>query len=83
LPVPSPGDLPDPGIEPGLLHCRQILSRLSHQGSICSLVWPKKRKKEKSAQLQQWMATDFLRYNKEWRGLWPVLAHSLLDAAAM
>ena len=23
--IPSPGDLPDPGIEPGLLHCRQIL----------------------------------------------------------
>ena len=24
-PFPSPGDLPDPGIEPSLLHCRQIL----------------------------------------------------------
>ena len=23
--IPSPGNLPDPGIEPGLLHCRQIL----------------------------------------------------------
>ena len=23
-------DLPDPGIEPGLLHCRQILCHLSH-----------------------------------------------------
>ena len=22
---PPPGDLPDPGMEPGLLHCRQIL----------------------------------------------------------
>ena len=33
-PVPSPGDLPDSGIEPpGLLHCRQILYRLSQQGS--------------------------------------------------
>ena len=29
LPFPSPGDLPDPG----LLHCRQILYRLSHRGS--------------------------------------------------
>ena len=28
----SPGDLPDPGIEPGLLPCRQILYHLSHQG---------------------------------------------------
>jgi len=24
-PFPSPGDHPDPGVEPGLLHCRQIL----------------------------------------------------------
>ena len=29
LPLLSPGDLPDPG----LLHCRQILHHLSHQGS--------------------------------------------------
>ena len=33
LPFPSPGDLPNPGIELGLLHCRQILYHLSHQGS--------------------------------------------------
>ena len=33
LPFPSPEDLPDPGIEPSLLHCRQILYCLSHQGS--------------------------------------------------
>ena len=33
LPFPSLGDLPDPGIEPGLLHCRQTLYYLSHQGS--------------------------------------------------
>ena len=32
LPFPSP-DLPDPGINPGLLHCRQIFCHLSHQGS--------------------------------------------------
>ena len=33
-PFPSPGDLPKPGIEcPGLLHCRQTLYRLSHQGN--------------------------------------------------
>ena len=25
LPFPSPGDLPDPGIKPGLLHWRQTL----------------------------------------------------------
>ena len=35
LPLPSPEDLPDPGIEPMspvILHCRQILYSLSHQG---------------------------------------------------
>ena len=32
-PFPSPGDLPNPGIEPGSLQCRQILYYLSHQGS--------------------------------------------------
>ena len=31
--VSFPGDLPNPGIELGLLHCRQILYQLSHQGS--------------------------------------------------
>ena len=30
LPFPSPGDLPDPGSNPGLLHCRQTLYPLSH-----------------------------------------------------
>ena len=34
VPFPSPGDLPHPGIEPqGLLHCRQTLYHLSHQGN--------------------------------------------------
>ena len=33
LPFPSLGDLPNLGIDPGLLHCRQILYRLSYQGS--------------------------------------------------
>ena len=32
-PFPSPGDLPDPGLEPGLPHCRRILYQLSHKGS--------------------------------------------------
>ena len=34
LPVPSPGDLPDPEIEPWSLQCRQILYCLSHQGNL-------------------------------------------------
>ena len=33
LPCSPPGDLPNPGSNPGLLHCRQILYQLSHQGS--------------------------------------------------
>ena len=33
LPFPSPGDLLHPEIELGLLHCKQILYHLSHQGS--------------------------------------------------
>ena len=33
LPFPSPGDLPNPGIEPSFLHCRQILYQLSYKGS--------------------------------------------------
>ena len=30
LPFPSPGHLANPGVEPGLPHCRQTLYRLSH-----------------------------------------------------
>ena len=33
LPFPSPGDLPNLGNEPGIPHYRQMLYRLSHQGS--------------------------------------------------
>ena len=33
VPFPSPGDLPDLGIKPSLLPCRQILYQLSRQGS--------------------------------------------------
>ena len=33
LPFPSPGDRPNAGTEPeSILHCRQILYHLSHQG---------------------------------------------------
>ena len=32
LPFPSPGDLPDSGIKPSLLHYRQTFYHLSHQG---------------------------------------------------
>ena len=33
LPFFSPAGLPDPGIKPGFLHCRQTLYQLSYKGS--------------------------------------------------
>ena len=33
--IPIPVDLPNPGIEPGLLKCRGILYQLSYQGVYC------------------------------------------------
>ena len=47
LPFPSPGDLPSPGIKPGLPHCRQMLYHLSHQGrtqNTCFCLWPFKNR---------------------------------------
>ena len=38
LPFPSLGDLPDQGLNPYLLHCRQILYHLSHQRSP-PMIW--------------------------------------------
>ena len=35
-PFPSPGDLPNPGLNLGLTHCRQTLYQLSQQGSPSS-----------------------------------------------
>ena len=44
---PSPGILPTQGSNPGLLHCRQILYQLSHQGSpkkyINGIKWKNKQ----------------------------------------
>ena len=36
LPLPSPEDLPEPGIKPGVPHCRQTLYCLSYQGTSIS-----------------------------------------------
>ena len=38
LPFSSPGHILDPGIETGLLNCRQILNHLSYQGSPSKVV---------------------------------------------
>ena len=41
LPFPPPGDLPDPAIELGLLHCRQMLYHLRHhQGKYAIIMSP-------------------------------------------
>ena len=37
--IPSPGDLPNPGIKPSLPHCRWILYQLNHKGSPRILEW--------------------------------------------
>ena len=37
--LPSQGDLPNPGTEPGLLHCRQMLYHLSYQGSLGNITY--------------------------------------------
>ena len=40
LPLPSLGDFTNPGLNPGLLHCRLTLYPLSHQGSqeLCEVL---------------------------------------------
>ena len=37
LPFPSPGDLPDPGIEPGSPALQADSLHLSHQGNSCNI----------------------------------------------
>ena len=55
LPGPSPGIFPTQGLNPGLLHCKQILYHLSHQGSCggyepnYKLLVPDKKIKKKRA----------------------------------
>ena len=39
FPFTSPGDLPNPGIEPRSPHWRQILYQLSHKGNPRILEW--------------------------------------------
>ena len=39
LPCPLPRDPPNPGIEPGLPHCKRILYQLSHEGRLCQSLY--------------------------------------------
>ena len=39
LPSHTPGNIPDQGLDPGHLHCKQILHRLNHWGSPSTDFW--------------------------------------------
>ena len=76
LSFPSPGDLPDSRIEPMLLHCKQILYHLSHQGrpfhlltidEMCLTVNSGGKKKRRNLKSQHWYAVQILQYIGEKR----------------
>ena len=52
LPCPPPRDLPNPGIEPHLPYCRQILYQLSHIMGMSYGFWNTEKKKERELFLQ-------------------------------
>ena len=51
---PFSRNLPDPGIEPSLLYCRQILYCLSHKGSPRILEWVAYPFSSRSSQPRNW-----------------------------
>ena len=67
LPCPSPGDLPNSGIEPRSPHCRWILYYLSHQGSPCVCVCVYTLSHEKEWDNAIWSSMDEPRDD---RGKW-------------
>ena len=48
LPFSAPGDLPDPGIEPSIPQCRQVLYHLSHQGGPLGISRAASREEQES-----------------------------------
>ena len=62
VPFPSPGDLPNPGIEPGLLLCRQLVYHLSNSIFSCFFFffpWSNNwGNPEVSAYMLTWMRTE-------------------------
>ena len=58
LPGPPPGIFPIQGLKPGLLHCRQILYRLSHQGSPWILEWAAYPFSKGSSQPRNWIGVS-------------------------
>ena len=61
LPFPSPGDLPDSGIEPNLPHCRQIIYPLNHQGSPIITSMSLKNKIQLTLFHQMWKSLIYLK----------------------
>ena len=58
---PSPGDLPDPGIDQDLLHCRWILYQLRYEGTPSGVPegrWKKTYQGGKSDRLGQMLLLD-------------------------
>ena len=58
LQCPPPGIFPIQGLKPGLLHCRQILYRLSHQGSPWILEWAAYPFSRGSSQPRNWIGVS-------------------------
>ena len=63
---PPPGNLPNPGIEPGLPHCRQILYQLSHRGKPTESIKGKYTHTKAEEQYNH-HATEELKCYKEWK----------------
>ena len=60
-PFPSPGDLPKPGINLCLPHCRRILYQLSHKGSPIEALFPNSFRIE-----SPWLSSSHMN-----QSLWP------------
>ena len=71
-------DLPDPGIKTGLLHCRKVLYRLSHQGSPSKEAT--KNQNYQRRQGQSWLVSCFLTLSITYRAFTCVRHSSMYDA---
>ena len=59
-PCPPLGDLPNPGMNPGVLHCRQILYLLSHQGGPRIPEWVAYPFSRGSSQARNWTGVSWI-----------------------
>ena len=78
-PCPLQGIFPTQGSNPGLLHCRQILYCLSHQGSPNLLYFNLKRKKKNIIKREREMTCDgYLKVPRS-----PIRSHLILSSSAI